>query len=65
MGARLGLPAIRWMLEPAMWLLRTEPELVLKSGWVEPDRLLQTGFTFSWPNLGPAIRDILTRREKP
>src|SRR5690606_33253683 len=27
----VGLPAWRWMLEPAMWVLRTEPELVLKS----------------------------------
>ena len=58
-GARLGLPAFRWMLEPAMWLLRTEPELVLKSRWVLPERLQQAGYTFVWPHLAPAIADIV------
>ena len=33
------LPARRWMLEPAMWVLRTEPELVLKSRWAAPGPL--------------------------
>ena len=58
-GARLGLPAFRWMLEPAMWLLRTEPELVLKSRWVLPERLQQAGYTFAWPHLAPAIADVV------
>ncbi|WP_104164077.1 epimerase [Cryobacterium sp. N22] len=60
-GARLGLPAFRWMLEPAMWLLRTEPELVLKSRWVEPERLVAAGYRFLWPDLEPAIADVATR----
>lgn len=57
-GAKIGLPAFRWMLEPAMWLLRTEPELVLKSRWVAPERLLAAGFTFRWDDLGSAIDDV-------
>ncbi len=60
-GARIGLPAARWMLEPAMWVLRTEPELVLKSRWVVPERLERAGFTFRWPELEPAIRDVVGR----
>jgi NAD dependent epimerase/dehydratase family enzyme len=32
------------MLEPAMWVLRTESELVLKSRWVAPERLTAAGF---------------------
>ncbi|TFB98687.1 DUF1731 domain-containing protein [Cryobacterium adonitolivorans] len=60
-GARLGMPAFRWMLEPAMWLLRTEPELVLKSRWVEPERLVAAGYRFLWPDLEPAIDDVVTR----
>ena len=60
-GARLGLPAFRWMLEPAMWLLRTEPELVLKSRWVEPERLVTAGYRFLWPDLEPAIDDVAAR----
>ncbi|MEV9402398.1 hypothetical protein AB0170_27170, partial [Klebsiella pneumoniae] len=30
-GMLVGLPAFRWMLDPAMAILRNEPELVLKS----------------------------------
>lgn len=57
-GAKVALPAFRWMLEPAMWLLGTEPELVLKSRWVLPERLLQAGYRFRWPTLEPAVRDV-------
>lgn len=63
-GAKLGLPAFRWMLEPAMWLLRTEPELVLKSRWVAPERLLAAGFTFRWNELAPAIKDVAKARPR-
>ncbi|WP_105567049.1 epimerase [Microbacterium halophytorum] len=63
-GMPVGLPAARWMLEPAMWALRTEPELVLKSRWVAPRRLLDAGFEFRHPDLEPALRDIRSRRGK-
>lgn len=56
---RVGLPAYRWMLEPAMWLLRTEPELVLKSRWVEPAVLTASGYEFAWPELEPALRSVV------
>lgn len=54
-GAPIGLPAWRWMLEPAMWALRTEPELVLKSRWVIPGALTDAGYTFSHPDLAGAL----------
>lgn len=60
-GAPFGLPAARFMLEPAMWALRTEPELVLKSRWAVPTRLTQAGFTFAHPELEPALRLALNR----
>jgi NAD dependent epimerase/dehydratase family enzyme len=58
----VGLPAYRWMLEPAMWALRTEPELVLKSRWVAPERLVDSGFDFRFPELEPALRDVVRGR---
>jgi NAD dependent epimerase/dehydratase family enzyme len=61
-GARVGLPAFRWMLEPAMWVLRTEPELVLKSRWVAPKRLLDAGYRFAWSDLGAALDDVAASR---
>lgn len=53
-----GLPAYRWMLEPGMLVLRQESELLLKSRWVAPQKLLDAGFGFAWPELGPAITDL-------
>lgn len=58
-AAPAGLPAWRFMLEPAMWALRTEPELVLKSRWVVPEALLGAGFRFAHPELEPALRDVV------
>ncbi|MTB87029.1 DUF1731 domain-containing protein [Aeromicrobium senzhongii] len=62
----LGLPAPRWMLEPALWVLRNESELLLKSRWVLPERLEAAGFDFAWPELGPALDDaVRSRRSQP
>ena len=60
-GRRIGMPAYRWMLEPAMWVLRTEPELVLKSRWVLPETLTIAGYTFEHPDLRPALRSVSAR----
>jgi NAD dependent epimerase/dehydratase family enzyme len=57
-GAPVGLPAYRWMLEPAMLVLRTEPELVLKSRWVLPQTLLAAGYRFSYTDLPAALRAL-------
>lgn len=56
-GAPVGLPAQRWMLEAAMWVLRTELELVLKSRWVLPQALSDAGFTFGHTDLRAALVD--------
>ncbi|WP_072314344.1 epimerase [Agrococcus sp. Marseille-P2731] len=60
-GMPIGIPAPRFVLEPAMWALRTESELVLKSRWVSPGRLLSTGFAFQHPRLDWALRAIWGR----
>jgi NAD dependent epimerase/dehydratase family enzyme len=60
-GMPVGLPAWRWMLEPAMWALRTEPELVLKSRWVLPGVLEAAGYSFAHPELEAALRDVIRR----
>jgi NAD dependent epimerase/dehydratase family enzyme len=60
-GMPFGLPAWRFMLEPAMWVLRTEPELILKSRWVAPGVLSDAGYEFRHPELEEALRDIRRR----
>ncbi|WP_082805727.1 epimerase [Pseudoclavibacter helvolus] len=54
--APFGIPSWRWMLEPAMAVLRTEPELILKSRWVTPERLTDAGYHFVHPELNPTLR---------
>lgn len=57
-----GLPSYRWMLDPAMALLRNEPELVLKSRWAVPRALTEAGFVFGHPELGPALDAVAAVR---
>lgn len=57
-GARVGLPTRRWMLELGMWALRTEPELILKSRWVLPQALSDAGFVFAHTDLRAALLDV-------
>lgn len=60
-GAPLGLPAPRWLLEPGMAVLRQESELVLKSRWVVPEVLTSAGYEFRHPQLAQALDDLLPR----
>jgi hypothetical protein len=55
----IGLPATRWMLEIGAFALRTETELLLKSRRVVPGRLLESGFQFRYPELRPALEQIV------
>ncbi len=47
---RFGLPAARWQLAIGTWLLRSETELILKSRRVLPARLVESGFSFQFPD---------------
>ena len=60
-GARIGLPATRWMAEIGAFFLRTDTELTFKSRRVVPGRLLAAGFGFDWPKWPAAARDLVTR----
>jgi len=60
-GMPFGLPATEWMLELGAWALRSETELILKSRRVVPTRLLDSGFTFEFPNWADAASDLCKR----
>jgi uncharacterized protein (TIGR01777 family) len=55
----LGLPAPKWMLKIGAALIGTETELILKSRWVVPEKLMGLGFTFEYPYLEDALKEIL------
>lgn len=60
--ARFGLPTPAWLLRLGAVLIRTETELVLKSRWVQPEKLLDAGFVYSQPELGRALQQIARGR---
>ncbi|WP_205509308.1 epimerase [Longitalea arenae] len=60
-GKRFGLPAFTWMLEAGAALIGTETELILKSRWVYPARMLRSGFSFRYNALEQALADIMSK----
>jgi NAD dependent epimerase/dehydratase family enzyme len=61
-GVPVGMPAFRFLLDPAMAVLRNEPELVLKSRWAVPRVLTDAGFAFGYDELGPALDAVASVR---
>jgi uncharacterized protein (TIGR01777 family) len=55
----IGLPAYEWMLKIGAAVIGTEPELILKSRWVVPTKLLQAGYEFAFPDIDGAFKDIV------
>lgn len=60
-GHTVGLPAFTWMLAVGAPLIGTETELVLKSRWVVPTKIKETGFVFKYPLLKDAFKDIISK----
>ena len=60
-GHIIGLPAYKWMLQIGAPVIGTELELVLKSRWVIPTKILETGFQFKHPSLEEALSNIISK----
>ncbi|HTA26458.1 MAG TPA: TIGR01777 family oxidoreductase [Bacteroidia bacterium] len=56
----IGLPAPTLLLEAGALLIGTETELILKSRWVLPERILKSGYSFQFPDMANAIHDIIS-----
>jgi NAD dependent epimerase/dehydratase family enzyme len=61
LGVRVGLPLSARMVEMGAAIVGTDPELVLKSRYVVPGRLLASGFTFRFPTWEEAAPDLVSR----
>lgn len=61
-GIPIGLPSPAWLLEIGAMMIGTETELILKSRWVLPKRLLENNFTFQYSRAEHAVKDILSMR---
>lgn len=54
-----GLPAPALLIAIGTFLLRSEPELILKSRHVVPGCLIQSGFQFEFPSWSEAAADLV------
>jgi uncharacterized protein (TIGR01777 family) len=59
MKVSFGFPASSWLLKIGAVLIGTETELILKSRWVVPTRLVNAGFVFECGELESAIACII------
>lgn len=62
MNVKFGLPSPKFLLEIGAFIIRTETELILKSRWVIPERLINAGFQFQFSTIDPALRNILIEK---
>jgi uncharacterized protein (TIGR01777 family) len=53
-----GMPVPAWLLRIGAFIIRTEPELILKSRKVYPQRLLNEGFVFEFTDSKKALGDL-------
>jgi uncharacterized protein len=58
LGVPIGIPTPALLLEIGCFVLRTESELILKSRYVEPKRLLDNGFKFKFTTAIQALNDL-------
>jgi len=65
LGIPFGIPTPQWLLQVGAFLLRTEPELVLKSRYVFPEKLLNERFVFRYPFIDEAFDNLAKGSSEP
>lgn len=55
----IGLPAPAFAIKMAAALMDTEASLVLDSMWMSPEKIVQSGFTFSYPKAKDAFINLI------
>jgi uncharacterized protein (TIGR01777 family) len=59
-GIPFGLSTPAWLLTIGAAIIGTETELILKSRWVLPKRLLDSSYQFMYPEAEYAVNDIMS-----
>jgi uncharacterized protein (TIGR01777 family) len=58
-GRTWGLPVPAWLLKLGAMMIGTETELVLKSRWVLPTKLTNSGFVFRYSKVDDALNSFI------
>jgi len=54
-----GLSSPAWLIEIGAFFMRTETELILKSSYVIPEKLLKEGFKFKYNTIEECLEDLI------
>lgn len=63
-GVPVGVPSTAALIGLGAAVMGSEAELLLKSRWVVPTRLLDAGFTFEYPTWPQAIRELVAQARR-
>lgn len=58
MNRPIGIPQPIWLLELGAAIVGTETELLLKSRYVQPTRLLESGFAFEYSKINQCLEEL-------
>ncbi|MEM9547024.1 MAG: TIGR01777 family oxidoreductase [Bacteroidota bacterium] len=64
MGIRYAVPVPEWALTIGAYFCGAETEMLLKSRWAYPKRLLEEGFEFEFDTHTKALKELLRERRK-
>lgn len=59
LGVSIGISQPVWLLELASTIIKTETELLLKSRYVYPQRLLDAGFQFEYETVEECMKELI------
>ena len=63
-NTNFSIPAPEWLLKLGAKLIGTETELILKSRWVIPTKIIESGFTFKYEHLESAFKNLVSTQPK-
>ena len=58
-----GFPAPVGLLKLGARIIKTETELILKSRFIQPEKLIQTGFKFNYPKVEKAMENLVRKNK--
>lgn len=61
---KIGFPAPEWLLKFGARIIKTETELILKSRFIAPEKLIESGFEFNYPTLDLALVELVSQKNE-
>ncbi len=59
LGVKIGIPTPAFLLYISKYITKVEPELILTSSFANPKKLIDSNFTFEYPDIASALSEII------